>query len=94
MQFTRRLRGPIKDGEITTSIRIWRAPRVKVGGRYKLDDGHVVVDRIDEIDLADITPVVARTSGFASVADLLKIAKHGTGDRVFLIEFHYQPPPS
>ncbi len=92
MQFTKRLRAPIKNGEITTSVRIWRAPRVKIGGRYKLEEGHVVVDRINEIELADITPTVARTSGFASVAELLKIAKHGAGERVFLVEFHYQPP--
>jgi hypothetical protein len=27
MQFTKRLREPIKRGEITTSLRIWRNPR-------------------------------------------------------------------
>ena len=92
MQFTKRLRAPVKSGEITTSVRIWKAPRVKVGGRYKLEEGHVVIERISEIELADITPTVARTSGFASVAELLKVAKHGAGERVFLVEFHYQPP--
>ena len=92
MQFTKRLRAPIKHGEITTSVRIWQKPRVKVGGSYKLDEGHVTIDRVNEITLADITPTIARTSGFASVAELLRVAKHGAGERVFLIEFHYQPP--
>jgi hypothetical protein len=39
--------------------------------------------------LDDITPALARRSGFASVVDLLKTAKHGAGERVFVIDFHY-----
>jgi hypothetical protein len=39
----------------------------------------------------DITPALARTSGFAGVADLLKTAKHGSGENVYLVEFHYEP---
>ena len=89
MQFTERLREPIKRGEVTCSVRIWQRPHVKVGGRYRLGTGHVVVDRIHEIEFDDITPALARRSGFSGVADLLKIAKHGPGERVYLIEFHY-----
>lgn len=92
MQFTKRLREPIKRGEIGTSIRIWQKPRVKVGNRYRLEEGHVRIDRIAEIGFEGITPRLARESGFAGVADLLKTAKHGTGERVFLVEFHYEPP--
>ena len=90
MQFTERLREPIKRGEVTTSIRIWQRPHVKVGGIYRLGDGHVVVDSLREISFDDITPALARRSGFKSVPDLLKVAKHGPGERVFLIEFHYE----
>jgi hypothetical protein len=32
---------------------------------------------------------LARRCGFASRADLLKTAKHGVGERVFVIDFHY-----
>ena len=91
MQFTKRLRAGVKGGSITTSIRIWRSPRVKIGGRYRLEDGVVVVDSIHEISLDEITPTMARASGFAGVADLLKTAKHGAGERVFLVRFHYEP---
>ena len=41
---------------------------------------------------ADITPDLARLSGFNGVIDLLKIAKHGRGENVYLIRFHYVPP--
>jgi hypothetical protein len=67
-------------------------PRVKVGGRYPMEDGHVVVDSIQEIGMRDITRDLARESGFDSVEDLLQIAKHGSGEHVYLIRFHYIPP--
>jgi hypothetical protein len=59
-----------------------------------MDDGHVVVDSIAPIALSDITYDLARESGFESVDDLLRIAKHGRGDQVYLIRFHYLPPGS
>ena len=90
VQFTKRLRDPIKRGEISCSVRIWKSPRVRVGKRYKLDDGSIVIEAIRQMDLDDITPSLARRSGFAGVVDLLKVAKHGRGENVYLIEFHYE----
>lgn len=87
--FTRRLREPIMRGEITCTVRIWQRLHVKLGGRYSLGPGHVVVTRIREISLAHITPELARRSGFAGVVDLLKVAKHGPGEKVYLIDFEY-----
>ena len=92
MVFTKRLREGIRRGRITCTIRIWTGPHVKVGGRYPMDDGHIVVDSIVPIELSDITDDLARESGFASVDDLLQIARHGRGDNVYLIRFHYLPP--
>lgn len=89
MQFIKPLRSRIKSGEVTTSIRIWQSPRVKVGRRYRLDEGFVVVDAIRQIELRDITPEMARASGFAGVVDLLKTAKHGAGQNVYWIRYHY-----
>ncbi|MGH8637460.1 MAG: hypothetical protein ACREUZ_10045 [Burkholderiales bacterium] len=65
---------------------------MKVGGRYPMDDGHIVVDSIVPITIADITYDLARESGFQSVDDLLETARHGRGDQVYLIRFHYLPP--
>jgi hypothetical protein len=92
MQFTKRLREGIRRGRIKSSVRIWMRPHVKAGGRYRMDAGHVVVDSITPIALADITYDLARESGFESVEDLLAVAKHGPGDQVYLIRFHYLPP--
>jgi hypothetical protein len=92
MMFTRHLRAPVMAGEITCSVRIWRRPHVKVGGRYRLGPGEIEVTALREIDFADITPVLARRSGFSGVVDLLKVAKHGPGETVYLVEFEYRSP--
>ena len=92
MVFTKRLREGIRRGRIRCSVRIWMRPHVKAGGRYRMDEGQIVVDSIRPIRLADITHDLARESGFSSVKDLLQTAKHGRGDNVFLIRFRYLPP--
>jgi hypothetical protein len=89
--FTKRLREPVMRGEVTCSVRIWRRPHVKVGGRYALGAGAIEVTALHRIDLSDVTPELARRSGFAGVVDLLKTAKHGTGENVYLVEFEYHP---
>jgi hypothetical protein len=92
MVFTKGLREGIRRGRIRSSIRIWVRPHVKVGGRYRMDEGHIVVDSIAPITVTDITDDLARKSGFESVDALLRVARHGSGDNVYLIRFHYLPP--
>ena len=72
MMFTKRLRDGVRRGRIRCSVRIWTHPHVKVGGRYPMDEGHIVVDSIAPITVTDITYDLARESGFDSVDDLLK----------------------
>ena len=67
-------------------------PRVTVGRRYAMDEGHIEIDSIEPIGFLSITPQLARASGFLGVLDLLKVAKHGKGDNIYLIQFHYLPP--
>ena len=92
MVFTKRLRERVRRGEITSSVRIWMRPRVSVGGRYRMEEGEIEVDSIEAIGFPDITPELARESGFSGVLDLLKVAKHGKGERIYLVRFHYIPP--
>jgi hypothetical protein len=92
MVFTKRLRDGVRRGDITCSVRIWSRPRVTVGSRYPMDEGTIEIDSIESISFADITPELARESGFHGVIDLLKVAKHGAGEYVYLVRFHYLPP--
>ncbi len=90
MQFTRRLREGVMRGDITCSVRIWQRPHVKVGGRYALGPGAIEVTSIRRIGMDDITPELARRSGFLGVVDLLKVARHGPGEQAYLVEFVYR----
>jgi hypothetical protein len=92
MVFAKRLREGVRRGEITCSIRIWTRPHVKVGNRYRMEHGEIEVDSIQPIGFPDITPALARESGFLGVIDLLKVAKHGKGENIYLVRFHYVRP--
>ena len=92
MVFTKRLRDRVRSGEITCTVRIWHSPRVCVGKRYAMEEGLIEIDSIQPIGLPDITPELARASGFLGVLDLLKVAKHGQGQNIYLIHFHYISP--
>jgi len=89
MMFAKRLRERIRQGEITCSVRIWQRPHVKVGGLYRMETGHVLVESVREIALGDVTGDLARESGFDGLVDLLKVAKHGRGSNVYLVSFRY-----
>ncbi len=92
MVFTKRLRDRVRPGEITCSVRIWKYPHVKIGARYRMEEGHIEIDSIEQISIQEITPQLARESGFLGLIDLLKVAKHGLGENVYLVRFHYLGP--
>lgn len=92
MVFAKRLRDGVRRGEITCSVRIWMRPHVIVGNRYRMDEGEIEIDSIEPLGFPDITPELARESGFLGLIDLLKVAKHGKGENIYLVRFHYLPP--
>lgn len=83
----------IRRGELSSTVRIWRSARVRVGHSYRLGSGAIEVQRIQEIGFDGLTAALARRCGFASLVELLKVAKHGAGERVFLIDFRYVERP-
>ena len=87
MVFAKALRPRVLSGEITSTVRIWQRPHVKVGGVYSVGFGSIVVESMEEISVEEITVEMAIETGFESVEDLLATAKHGRGERVFLIRF-------
>ena len=91
MQFAKTLRPGVQRGEITTSVRIWKQPRVKIGGRYALPPGEIEVTSILGMSRDDLTEEIARESGFDDLESLLEVAQHGSGENVFLVSFVYRP---
>jgi hypothetical protein len=57
-----------------------------------MEEGEIEIDSIEPIGFPDITPELARESGFLGLIDLLKVAKHGKGDNIYLVRFHYVGP--
>jgi hypothetical protein len=92
MQFAKRLREGVRRGEITCSVRFWTRPRVKPGARYRMEEGEIEIDSIEPIGFPDITSELARESGFLGLIDLLEVARHGKGERIYLVRFHYVGP--
>ena len=92
MLFTKYLRDGVRSGAITRSVRVWMRPHVRAGRRYQFEEGEIQIDSIVPITSEQITPGLARQCGFTDVSDLLKVARHGQGENVYLIEFHYIAP--
>jgi hypothetical protein len=57
-------------------------------------DGEIEIESITPIGFPDITTELAQESGFLGILDLLKVAKHGKGNNIYLIRFHYVAPRS
>jgi hypothetical protein len=89
VDFAKQLRARVRGGEVTSSVRIWKRPRVKVGGRYAMPPGEIEVVAMRGITRSEITPEIARSTGFEDVEALLAIAQHGSGEHIFLVDFVY-----
>lgn len=94
MQFSRELRDDVLAGEITVSFRLWKRPKVKVGGRYSVGPGPdlIEVDSVELIPFADITDADVRRAGEPDRESLRRRAAHAgpVADDTLLyrIEFH------
>jgi hypothetical protein len=87
MVFTKRLREGVWGAGSSRAVSESRSE-----GRYRLDEGEIVIDSVEPISLQDITYDLAIESGFEGRADLLKVAKYGSGDNVYLVRFPYILP--
>ena len=96
MQFNRELVGDVLAGDITLSVRLWKRPRVKEGGRYRVGLGEIEVDAIELVPFAAITARDVRRAGEPDRETLRRRAAHaGPIDEdtlVFRIEFHAVTP--
>jgi hypothetical protein len=90
--FSKELRPAVLSGEITVSFRLWRRPKVKVGGRYPVDVGMIEVDSIELVPFRSIDDRDLRHSGEGDRDSLRQRAAHaGPVDDdtlLYRIEFH------
>jgi hypothetical protein len=92
VEFSRELRDHVIAGEITVSFRLWRRPKVRVGGRYPVGPAHIEVDSVELMPFAAITPADVRRSGEPDREALRRRAAHagpiGDDTLLYRVEFH------
>jgi hypothetical protein len=96
LEFSRELRNDVLAGDITLSVRLWKRPRVKRGGRYRVGPGEIEVDAIELVPFAAITGEDVRRAGEPDRETLRRRAAHaGPIDEetlVYRIELHAMSP--
>ncbi len=92
MEFSRELRQHVLSGDITVTFRLWRQPKVKPGGIYRVGDGRIEVESIELIPFSAIDKTDIRRAGEADVESLRRRAAHAgpihDDTLLYRIEFH------
>jgi hypothetical protein len=92
VEFSRDLRDAVIGGDITVSIRLWRRPQVKVGGRYQVGPALIEVDSIELVPFGTIGDEDVRRAGESDLESMRRRAAHAgpiaTDTPVYRIEFH------
>src|SRR5689334_22693549 len=83
------IRERIAKGEISETVRVWLRPRAKVGSRFALLSGSIEVTSVTEVAPERITDALSRRLGFKNAGEMMKVARHGAGDRIYLVRFVY-----
>jgi hypothetical protein len=95
MQFSAEFRDDVTSGEITASFRLWRRPKVNVGGRYRVGPVVIEVDSIELVPYASVTRTDVRRSGERDRESLRQRAAHAgpidDDTLLYRVEFHVVP---
>jgi hypothetical protein len=96
VEFSRELRNDVLAGDITLSIRLWKRPRVKQGGRYRVGPGEIEIDSIELVPFAAVTRKDVRRAGEPDREALRRRAAHAgpidDDTLVYRIAFHAVEP--
>jgi hypothetical protein len=76
MEFSRELRAAVLSGDITVTFRLWRSPKVKAGGRYRVGPGQIEVDSIELVPFGSIDETDLPACGEADRESLRRRAAH------------------
>ena len=96
MEFSRELRYDVLAGDITLSVRLWKRPRVRQGGRYRVGPGEIEVDDVELVPFSAISEEDVRRAGEVDREALRRRAAHAgpieEDTLVYRIEFHAVEP--
>jgi hypothetical protein len=92
VEFSRELRADVLSGDVTVSFRLWRRPKVKPGGRYRVDDRQIEVDSVELVPFSSIDLTDIRRAGEGDLESLRRRTAHAgpvhDDTLVYRIEFH------
>jgi hypothetical protein len=92
VEFSAELRESVLAGDITVSFRLWRRPKVKPGGQYRVGPGLIQVDTVALVPFAAITLEDVAAAGEHDLESLRRRAAHAglITDETLLhrVEFH------
>ena len=96
VQSSRELRDDVLAGDITLSVRLWKRPQVKEGGRYRVGPGLIEVDAVELVPFEAITEEDVRRAGEPDRETLRDRAAHAgpidDDTLVYRIELHAVSP--
>jgi hypothetical protein len=96
VQFSRDLRDDVAAGDITLSVRLWRRPKVRVGGRYPVAGAVIEVTSVELMPFASITSTDVNRCGESDREALRTRASHAgpvsDDTLVYRIEFCVAAP--
>lgn len=88
----------IRSGEKTQTIRLWKYARMRAGQRsYIPGAGYIQIERVDPVELDELTDADARPDGFASAAELRReiaqlYAGRGDDEQPYRVVFRLLEP--
>jgi hypothetical protein len=92
VEFSRELRSDVLCGQITVTFRLWQRPKVKPGGRYRVEAGQIEIDSVELVPFSSIDEADLRRSGEPNLEALRRRAAHSgpiqDDTLVYRIEFH------
>jgi hypothetical protein len=92
VQFSPELRNDVVSGAITVSFRLWRRPKVKVGGRYAVGPASIEIDAIELVPFSSVTIADVQRAGEHDREELRQRAAHAgpvcDDTLVYRVEFH------
>ena len=76
MQFSPDLRDEVAAGRVTVSVRLWRTPKVRVGGRYTVAGATIEVVSVELIPFSAVSDADVSQSGERDREALRQRAAH------------------
>ena len=96
VQFSEDLRDEVAAGAITVSVRLWRRPKVRIGGRYPVAGAVIEVTAVELLPFSSITSADVRRSGETGREALRARAAHAgpvhDDTLVYRVEFRVVEP--